>query len=342
MRYKTGEGQGGLYDYQERKAELAQIKRGLDRLNGIVNWESFRSALESRIKFTEKPKGGPRPWDLVLMFKLVVLQKFHGLSDDETEFQILDRFSFQRFVGLDVGDAVPDAKTIWLFKERLGAEGIKALFEHLDRTIHERGLIGKSGHIVDASFVEAPKQRNKREDNDLIKDGKRPESFDQNPNVGEQKDTDARWTKKNNETHFGYKNHTKVDAASKLIVAWEVTAASVHDSQALEGLVAEGDVTLYADSAYKSDEIDKILVNKKIENQIHERGYRGHPLSEAQKALNRLKSRIRARVEHVYGRLAQFEADRFRRVGLHRAIFETGLGNLVYNLDRCARLAHRA
>jgi IS5 family transposase len=133
-----------------------------------------------------------------------------------------------------------------------------------------------------------------------------------------------------------------VDAASKLIVAWEVTAASVHDSQALEGLVAEGDVTLYADSAYKSDEIDKILVNKKIENQIHERGYRGHPLSEAQKALNRLKSRIRARVEHVYGRLAQFEADRFRRVGLHRAIFETGLGNLVYNLDRCARLAHRA
>jgi len=342
MRYKIGQGQGGLFDYQERKAALANKERGLDRLNAFVNWESFRPVLESRIKFTEKPKGGPRPWDLVLMLKILVLQKFHGLSDDETEFQILDRFSFQRFVGLDVGDDVPDAKTIWLFKERLGAEGIKALFDHLDETIRKRGLIGKSGKIVDASFIEAPKQRNKREDNDLIKDGKRPEAFDENPNVGEQKDTDARWTKKNDETHFGYKNHTKVDAASKLIVAWEVTAASVHDSQALEGLVSEDDGTLYADSAYKSDGIDKMLEQKGIENQIHERGYRDHPLSEAQKELNRLKSRIRARVEHVYGRLAQFGAELFRRVGIQRAIFETGLGNLVYNMDRCARLGCRA
>ncbi len=331
-----------MFDYQERKAELAKKERGLDRLNAFVDWESFRPVLEGRIRFTEKPKGGPRPWDLVLMFKIVVLQKFQGLSDDETEFQILDRFSFQRFVGLDVGDDVPDSKTIWLFKERLGAEGIKTLFDHLDSTLHKRGVIGRAGKIVDASFVEAPKQRNKREDNDLIKDGKRPEAFDENPNKGVQKDTDARWTKKNDETHFGYKNHTKVDAASKLIVAWEVTAANLHDSQTLEGLVAEDDGTLYADSAYQSEEICKKLKDKKIENQIHERGHRDHPLSKAQKALNRLKNAIRARVEHVYGRLAQFGADRFRRVGILRAIFETGLGNLVYNMDRCARLGCRA
>jgi len=245
-------------------------------------------------------------------------------------------------VGLDVGDDVPDSKTIWLFKERLGQDGIKALFEHPDSTLCKRGLIGKAGKIVDASFVEAPKQRNKREENDEIKGGERPESFDENPAKGAQKDTDACWTKKNEETHFGYKNHAKVDAASKLIVVWEVTAASVHDSQALEDLVEEGDGTLYADSAYRSDESDKLLNIKGIENQIHERGYRDHPLSESQKALNRLKSRIRARVEHVFGRLAQFRADLFRRVGLARAIFETGLGNLIYNMDRCARLGCRA
>jgi IS5 family transposase len=342
MRYKKGSEQGGLFDYQERKSALAKKERGLDRLNAFVNWESFRPVLASRIKFTEKPKGGPRPWDLVLMLKILVLQKFHGLSDDETEFQILDRFSFQRFVGLDVSDDVPDAKTIWLFKERLGAEGVKALFDHLDGILRARGVIGRAGNIVDASFFEAPKQRNKREDNDLIKDGKRPESFDENPNRGEQKDTDARWTKKNDETHFGYKNHTKVDASSKLIVGWCVTPANVHDSQVLESLVSEGDGTLYADSAYKSDGIDKMLEAKGIENRIHERGYRDHPLSEAQKVFNKLKSRIRARVEHVYGRLAQFGADRFRRVGLARAIFEAGLGNLVYNLDRSVRLGCRA
>ena len=342
MRYKKGQEQGGLFDYQERKQALAKKERGLDRLSAFVDWESFRPILEGRIQFKEKPKGGPRPWDLVLMLKILVLQKFHGLSDDETEFQILDRFSFQRFVGLDVGDDVPDSKTIWLFKERLGEDGIKALFEHLDSTLRKRGLIGKAGKIVDASFIEAPKQRNKREENDLIKDGKRPESFDENPHKGAQKDTDARWTKKGGEAHFGYKNHAKVDAASKLIVAWEVTPANVHDSQALEALVDEGDGTLYADSAYRSEESGKLLEERKIENQIHERAYRGHPLGQWQKKLNRLKSSIRVRVEHVFGRLAQYGADLFRRVGINRAKFETGLGNLVYNMDRCARLGCRA
>ncbi len=125
-------------------------------------------------------------------------------------------------------------------------------------------------------------------------------------------------------------------------MAWEVTAANVHDSQALETLVADGDGTLYADSAYQSEEIGKMLEKKGIENQIHERGYRDNPLSEAQKALNRLKSAIRARVEHVNGRFALFRAERFRRVGILRAIFETGLGNLVDNMDLCARLGCRA
>ncbi len=342
MRCKKGKEQGGLFDYLERKEALAKQERGLDRLNAYVDWEAFRPVLESCIKFKEKPKGGPRPWDLVLMLKILVLQKFHGLSDDETEFQILDRFSFQRFVGLDVGDTVPDSKTLWLFKERLGEEGIKALFEHLDHTLRTRGLIGKAGKIVDASFVEAPKQHNSREDNAIIKQGERPKSFDENPHKGAQKDTDARWTKKNDETHFGYKNHTKVDAASKLIVQWHVTPANVHDSQALETLVEQADGTLYADSAYKSEQSDMMLETNGIENQIHERAYRDHPLTELQKELNRLKSRIRARIEHIYGRLAQYGADLFRRVGIKRATFEIGLGNLVYNLDRCAKLARQA
>ncbi|NJO56244.1 MAG: IS5 family transposase [Rhodospirillales bacterium] len=252
MRYKKGKDQGGLFDYQERKAVLAQQTRGIDRLNDSVDWESFRPVLQGRIKFKEDPKGGPRPWDLVLMLKILVLQKFHGLSDDETEFQILDRFSFQRFLGLDVGDKVPDSKTIWLFKERLGQDGITELFEQLRRMLRTRGLVGKSGVIVDASFVEAPKQRNSGEENALIKQGKRPEAFETNPHKGAQKDTDARWAKKNNETHFGYKNHIKVDALTKMIDQWELTSANVHDSQVLATLIRCEDEALYADSAYKA------------------------------------------------------------------------------------------
>jgi IS5 family transposase len=243
---------------------------------------------------------------------------------------------------LDVGDSVPDSKTIWLFKERLGPEGIKALFDHLESALHKCGLIGKAGKIVDASFVDAPKQRNSRDENQMIKEGKRPDSFQENPSKEAQKDTDARWTKKGDETHFGYKNHVKVDALSKLVVDWEVTPANVHDSQVLDRLITREDELLYADSAYRSEEISKLLEEKGVVNRIHDRGYRDRPLSESQKKTNRLKSAIRARVEHVFGRLAQYRADRFHRIGIKRAVFEVGLGNLVYNMERVSRLSSQA
>jgi IS5 family transposase len=338
MHYKTGENQGGLFDYQLRCQELAQLGTGLDRLKAAVDWESFRPVLEARLAYGDGAAGGRPAWDPVLMFMVLVLQKYHGLSDEQTEFQILDRFSFQRFLGLGVGDQVPDQKTLWVFKERLGAAGVRELFEQFLGALAAQNLIGQQGKIVDASFVDAPRQRNSPKDNEAIKADERPAHFDENPSCGRQKDTDARWANKGPETHFGYKNHTKADVLTKFIENYTVTPASVHDSQALDQLVAPTDRTLYADSAYAGEPIAETLARHGILNRIHEKATRGHPLGAAARRFNRLKSGLRCRVEHIFARLTHWRADRFRRRNLGRAQFEIGLSNLVYNLDRYAYL----
>jgi IS5 family transposase len=338
MHYKTVENQGGLFDYQQRCRELAARGTGLDRLNAAVDWASFRPVLEARLAYGDGAAGGRPAWDPVRMFKVLVRQKYHGLSDEQAEFQILDRFSFQRFLGLGVGDKVPDQKTIWVFKERLGAAGVRELFERFLGELAGQRLIGHQGQIVDASFVDAPRQRNSPQDNAAIKADERPAHLDENPASGRQKDTDARWATKGQETHFGYKNHTKADVLTKFIAAYTVTPASTHDSQALPALVHADDGTLYADSAYAGAPSAQLLARHGLTNLIHAKATRGWPLRAAARRLNHLKSKLRCRVEHVFARLAHWRADRFRRRNLERARFEIGLGNLVYNLDRYAYL----
>ena len=147
-----------------------------------------------------------------------------------------------RFLGLELCDDVPDAKTIWLFKENLTkAKVASQLFKIFYRVLDKMNLIAHEGSIIDASFVEVPKQRNNRDENKDIKDGKIPEEWekDENSHKLSQKDTDARWTQKNKINYYGYKDHVKVDAKSKLITKYEVTDSSVHDSQKLDDLLDE-------------------------------------------------------------------------------------------------------
>jgi IS5 family transposase len=245
------------------------------------------------------------------MLKVLVLQRFFGLSDEETEFQLLDRFSFLRVVGLRPGDSAPDHATIWLFKERLGEAGMRAVFTQFDEQLRSQGLIGKEGKIIDASFVETPKQRNRRHENEQIKRGEAPARIARKPRRHCQKDLDARWTQKNGVSYFGYKNHVKVDAASKFVESFAVTHAAVHDSNAVEELLDERDsgAGLWGDSAYVGPRIAGILAALGMLSFICEKGAANHPLSRQQKRDNKEKSRIRSRVEHAFGRIAQFRGD---------------------------------
>jgi IS5 family transposase len=146
---------------------------------------------------------------------------------------------------------------------------------------------------------------------------------------------DARWTKKNDERHYGYKNHVKADAQSKLIESYAVTDASVHDSQMLDPLLDGREGEVYADSAYRSAEAEVMLAGKQITSQIHERAYRNRPLSETQKESNRQKSKVWARIEHVFGYMSQtMKGFYLRYIGRRRNAAAIGFINLIYNLAR--------
>jgi len=340
MKYRDGHGEGNLFAFIEHREKLKSKEIGICRLNAVLDWNVFRDELEEILGYRDRDasKGGRPPFDPVFMFKVLVLQKYYSLSDEAAEEQIADRFSFLQFLGLEPGDDIPDKNTIWDFREALEKDdrnGTRRLFDLFAAQLDEEGLVGREGSLVDASFVDAPRQRNTRQQNEAIKNGERPEGFEPDTARGRQKDCEAKWTKKNNETHFGYKNHAKVDAKTKLIINYETTSANVHDSQVFKTLVDSSDHAVFADSAYLSGENEKYLLEQcDCEEFIMLKGYRNHPLSEEDKALNKKRSRIRVRVEHVFGRIAHMGLDWLRTIGLSRAKQHNGLTNLVYNLDR--------
>lgn len=330
--------QFGFFDESNRLNRLSRMGDPLEAISRVVDFEMFRPVLSDIFVRKDRIQGGRPAFDPVLMFKILLLQQWYGMADDKTEYQINDRLSFQRFLGLTLGSKVPDAKTIWLFREKLAQSGAeKDLFSLFTEQLERKGIITRSGSIVDASFVEAPIQRNSRDENDRIKSGEVPEGWKQSAPKLRQKDMDARWAKKNNESHYGYKNHVKVDKVSKLIVSYSVTDASVHDSQKIVALVDAKDKSLYADSAYVGKELHALICEKSqdIALNIHEKAYRNRPLTEEQKQSNREKSRTRARVEHVFGHMTQSMQGLFvRGIGIIRARCAVGLKNLAYNLSR--------
>jgi len=342
--YRKQEKGGGLFSSIEHQQAVARKTTGILKLRDLIVWENFRPLLEEITGYARRDwsKGGKPPFDPLLMFKVLVLQKFHGLSDDQTEEQIFDRSSFKIFLGLQIGDDIPDAKTLWDFKQRIeedGREGSRRLFEAFGQILETKGLVGREGSIVDASFVEAPRQRNDREENRRIKQGERPEEFDANPSVGRQKDSEARWTKKNQETHFGWKNHAKVDLKTKFILKAKTTPAHVHDSQVFTELLDERDQAVLADSAYHSEEHEAYLIRLHAQEFLMRKATRNHPLGAQEAQTNHSISRLRVRVEHVFARMKQMGADLCRSIGLKRATQHNHLANLVYNMDRYACLA---
>jgi IS5 family transposase len=333
--------QKGFFDENDRLAELSRMGDPLEKLNKYIRWENFRETLDNAFNKEPKGLGGRPPFDYVMMFKILILQKLYNMADDKTEYQIKDRLSFQRFLGLALCDTVPDAKTIWNFRETLqGANIIDNIFYQFVEQMESKGIITRSGSIVDATFVDVPRQRNTKTENEELKKGKIPEEWEKEEKHHKraQKDTDARWAVKNKEVHYGYKDHIKIDKKSKIITKYEVTSAEVHDSQELEELVEAGkDRRLYGDSAYTGAEVQK-CIPEGTQNRIHEKGYRNHPLTGAQKRNNTAKSRIRARVEHVFGRMHQFGGIVIRTIGITRAEIQIGLLNMTYNLTRYAYL----
>lgn len=326
----------GLFDWENRYERIDKGGDPLAKLNKVIDWEGFRPVLMKVREKERRSNAGAKPYDVVLMFKALIIQSLYNLSDEELEYQILDRLTFMRFLGIGAGERVPDAKTIWLFREQLKEAGlVEELFKGFEQHLQSSGFVARKGQIVDASIVSVPKQRNTREENAQIKEGSKPEDW--NEPKRRQKDTDARWLKKNGKNYYGYKNHISVDVKNKLIRSYAVTDAGVHDSQVFGELLQKDNRNkdVYTDSAYRSAESLKMLREQGYREHLQRKGCRNRKLTNWEKQGNHTRSKIRSRIEHVFGVQAMMAGNLIlRTIGIARAWVKIGLRNLAYNMFR--------
>src|SRR5262249_51050073 len=258
-------GQLGFFDADKRLAALSAKGDPLEAIDRLVPWESFRADIEAVVLTPEemrKSSAGRKPLDAIVMFRMLVLQALNNLSDEQAEYQVRDRLSFTRFLRLGIEDSIPDATTLWLFREKLAKAGlIQKLFDRFDQHLAAKGYMARGGQMVDATIVPVPTQRNSRDENEAVKAGRIPQEWYNKPAKLRQKDRDARWTKRHGRSVFGYQKHVNADAKHKLIRRYEVTDAAAHDSQKLDELLTKGNTSadVFGDSAYRSNEIEERL-----------------------------------------------------------------------------------
>jgi transposase, IS5 family len=300
----------------------------------------------------------------VFMWKVLILQASHSLSDERTEFLIKDRLSFMRFLGLGLADPVPDANTIWTFREALtratlgGKPAIEVLFRAYEAALTKAGFLAMGGQIIDASIVPAPKQRNTDSEKAEIKAGRTPEAWADHRAKLAQKDRDARWTVKWSKAKpaedgsprvdlavpaFGYKNHVGIDRRHGLIRTWTATDAARHDGALLPNLVSKANTAsdMWADTAYRSKANEKHLAENGLRSRIHRKKPPGRPMPVNVSRANGAKSKVRCAVEHVFARQKGPMALVVRTIGIARATVKIGLANLVYNMRRAAWLTRQ-
>lgn len=324
-----------LFAEHERQDRRTKIGDPLVGLTNHVDFEALALSIDAAAPRPSRTKGGRPPYQTMLMVKILVLQQLYNLADDALEYQLLDRRSFLQFLDLTESSSIPDAKTIWLFRDRLAQAGAGTLvFEQVQQQLHQHGYIARCGQIVDASLVHAPVQRNKREEAETVKEGAMPVGW--KPHKRAQKDVDARWTKKHGKSYFGYKLHASVDKRYKLMRKISVTHAAVADTTVFESLLDPGNTSrdVYADRGYPTAEREAKLKQAGWRVHIQRKGSATKGISDTQKKRNRRIATPRARVEHVFGALAQMGGKLVRCMGIVRVTFILHLKAASYNLKR--------
>jgi IS5 family transposase len=294
------------------------------------------------------------------MFKVLVLQALYTLSDDQTEYQLKDRLSFLRFVGLALEDRVPDAKTLWLFREQLTRAGaIERLFARFDAGLRDAGYLAMGGQIIDATVIQARRPRLTKSEKATIKGGGVPSGWSKAKRA--QMDTEGRWTLKRGrrraaepgEPHartelvipvFGYKNHLGIDRRHGFIRSFAVTDAARHDGRQL-GRLLDPDNTasaVWADSAYRSAANLALLARRGLMPHLQRAKPRGKPMPPHLVRGNASRARVRVAIEHVFAAQKCRLGLVIRSVGLARATARLGLANLVTNMRRLVWFAMRA
>ena len=298
------------------------LNRRLDKVGSLVDWSAFEKVLNGIYSSSNGRPSHP----LLLLFKCLLLQTWHALSDYDLEEMLDDRISFRRFVNLSLSEKAPDHSTFSRFRDQLIRHGVKdQLFEELDRQLQKIGLIVKKGTLVDATVIEAAVRKpNQNSDGTAGKSTVDPE---------------ANWTKKGGRYLFGYKAHIGVDQESELIKKIAMTPASTHDGEMLGNAITGEEEWVFADKAYDSEKNANIIEKKGIKNGILFKGTCKQKLGDNEKRCNRILSKLRVPVERVFGTFKRsYLYARARYIGLRRNILQLVLVSMAYNLNRMAKL----
>jgi len=343
-----------LFSLSEHLERLSKDGDPLEVLDATVDFEYFRGWLVDGLGYGDGSKGGRPPFDPVSMFKVLIVQAQHNLSDAKMEFMIRDRLSWMRFFDFAVGSPMPDESTIRHFRNRMTETGtLKRVMKAFDWQLHKKGYIAMSGQILDATLVPAPKQRNDEEEKAAIKEGKTAqEIWPDQPNKAAQKDVDARWTLKVGgkiryrpdgtplpqiaTPVFGYKSHISIDRRWGFIRKATVTSAAAPDGRQLRYLIDQNNTAsdVWADTIYRSRSNERWMEDNMLRSQVHRRKPKGKPMPRHTARANKKKSSIRVAVEHVFAHQKNGFGLFIRTIGLARAEAKLTLANLAYNFNR--------
>ena len=323
-----------LFAADLHQQKLDQLGDPLLRIASCIDFPALAAEVDSVAPRPVSPQGGRPPYPTETMVRILVLKRLYNLSDEQMEYQLLDRRSYQRFCGLVDAARLPDRTTIWHFENRIGVAGAEALFTAVEQQILQHGYVARGGQIIDATLVPAPKQHFSRDDKEQIKENAM--SADWSPAKRRQKDLDATWTKKHGKSTYGFKLSIGVDRKHKLIRKLVTDTASVHDSQHFEVVLDDRNTSaeVYADRGYPSQEREEQLKAQGYRSRIQRKGSRNHPLSECQQRRNHKIAKVRARVEHVFGAMEQMGGKCIRTIGQARADFALTMMAVAYNIKR--------
>lgn len=323
-----------LFAADRHRKKIDDLGDPLQRIGRHIDFAALAQCVDDVAPRPNSPQGGRPPYPTETMVRILALKRLYNLSDEQMEFQLLDRMSYQRFCGLTHVANIPDRTTIWEFENRIGVAGAAALFDGMSAQLLQAGYLARGGQIIDATLVPAPKQRFKKAEQELLEQQALP--VDWSPAKRRQKDIDASWTAKHGKHDFGYKSSINADKRYKLIRKIKTDTASVHDSQHFDAVLDRNNTSkaVFADRGYPSKAREAWLKANGYRNQIQRKGVKNKPLSACQKKRNQRIAKIRARVEHVFGAMAHMGGKLVRTVGQTRADFALTMQAFAYNMKR--------
>lgn len=325
-----------LFVQEQRQDKMGGFIANLAAMDELIDFAAVAAQVDAACPRPERSRGGRPPYPTEVMVRLVFIQSLYNLSDEDCEYQVLDRMSFQHFCRLAGELHIPDARTLWRFKQQLAQGGLggRAIFDAVSQQLQAHGYIPRGGQIVDASIVQAPVTHTKTDEREALNAGQTPEGW--TTKRLRHTDRDARWTKKHGKSYYGYKMHANSDARYKLIRRIKVTPANVDDGQTLKDVLDPSNTAkrVLADRGYDSQANRELLQDKQLRDGIGRRAKPGQDRRQRLDARNKSINRVRARVEHVFAGLQQLGGKAVRATTMARNELAITLKCVAYNVKR--------